>query len=219
MSDDMPEWMYTVYSRPRLAPYITACDGDSTRAAHLYHWNVAVSAAFYRPLHVLELALRNSMHDRLCDRFGRADWWHAAPLHRKGVQLVAQARDTCLRRGSPASPDDIVTELSFGFWSFLLVSRYDRSLWRTALHSAFPFYGGPREDLRRQVDYLRTFRNRIMHHEPIHHRHLEADHSTIYRVLSWINPEAAGGIRHMDQVPEVLLVKEQEWRGVLPPSN
>ncbi len=214
----MPEWMYTVYSRPRLAPYIASCGGDAARAARLYHWNVAVSAAFYHPLHVLELALRNSMHDRLSDHFERADWWRAAPLHPRGLQLVDQARETCLRRGSLAAPDDVVTELSFGFWSFLLVSRYDRSLWRTALHRAFPSYSGPRENLRRELDYLRTFRNRIMHHEPIHHRHLEADHSTIYRVLSCINSEAASGIRHLDRVPEVLLVKEQMCRGELPPN-
>ncbi|MFV2197640.1 hypothetical protein [Nocardiopsis sp. LOL_012] len=217
MSDGMPVWMYTVYSRPRLAPYITVCGGDTTRAAELYHWNVAVSSAFYQPLHVLELALRNSVHDRLSEHFDRADWWRSAPLHRESARLVAKAERNCRKRGSPAAPDDIVTELSFGFWAFLLVAQYDRTLWRTALHRAFPHYRGPRADLHREMDYLRTFRNRIMHHEPIHHRHLKADHDTIYRVLSWINAEAASGVRYLDRVPELLLVEEQVHPAAPPP--
>ena len=45
-------------------------------------------------------------------------------------------------------------------------------------------------------------RNRIMHHEPIHHRHLEADHAKIYRLLGYIEPEAASWLRGFDRVPE-----------------
>lgn len=218
MSDDMPEWMLAVYSRPRLAPYRAHCDGDAIRAANLYHWNIRVSSAFYGLLHSLELALRNSMHNELTAHFEQADWWTRTSLQGVGPRLIDEAIRKCRRRPSPMTPDDVITELNFGFWTSLLTSGYDRLLWRTALHRAFPGYRGPRTTLRKELDYLRVFRNRIMHHEPIHHRHLDADHATIHRMLSHISPAAAAGIKPMDRVPEILLIKEQVCQGVHPPS-
>jgi len=207
--------MVSAYSPSRLAPYLQHSQGDAARAVNLYHWNVMVSAAFYGPLHTFELALRNSLHERLCDHFGQEDWWRPAPLDNEGQRLVGQAHSRC---GGSASPDDIVTELSLGFWTSLLARRYDRGLWVPALHRAFPGYRGPRKPLQAQLYSLRLLRNRIMHHEPIHHRHLEADHAKLYRALSYVNPAAASGIKPLDRVPEVLLVKEQVCRGELPPS-
>lgn len=215
VSTGIPAWMVSVYSSPRLAPYLRHSGGDAARAVNLYHWNVMVSAAFYGPLHTFELALRNSVHDRLSAHFGQKDWWNRAPLDNEGQRLVRQARARCRRS---AGPDDVVTELSLGFWSSLVARRYDRDLWVPALHRAFPGYRGPRRTLQDQLYSLRLLRNRIMHHEPIHHRHLEADHAKLYLVLSYVNPEAASGIKPLDRVPELLLVKEQVCRGELPPS-
>lgn len=48
------------------------------------------------------------------------------------------------------------------------------------------------------------FRNRIMHHEPIHHRHLEADHQTILRLLSCLSAGMAAQLTAYDQVGFVL---------------
>ncbi|WP_017584126.1 hypothetical protein [Nocardiopsis valliformis] len=215
MSTGFPEWMNSVYSSPRLTPYLRHSQGDPARAANLYYWNTMVSAAFLGPLHTFELALRNSVHNRLGTHFRQEDWWNRAPLDNEGQRLVRQAQSRFRRA---ATPDDIVAELSLGFWTSLLARRYDRVLWVPALHRAFPGYRGPRRDLQDQLYSLRLLRNRIMHCEPIHHRHLEADHAKLYAVLSYINPEAATGIKPMDRVPEVLLVKEQMCRGDLPPS-
>ncbi|WP_436890850.1 hypothetical protein [Nocardiopsis dassonvillei] len=207
--------MASAYSSPRLAPYLRHSRDDPARAVNLYNWNVMVSAAFLGPLHTFELSLRNSIHNRLSAHFRQEDWWNRAPLDNEGQRLVRQAQSRF--RGSTA-PDAVVAELSLGFWTSLVARRYDRDLWVPALHRAFPGYRGPRRDLQDQLYSLRLLRNRIMHFEPIHHRHLEADHAKLYRVLSYINPEAATGIKPMDRVPEVLMVKEQMCRGDLPPS-
>lgn len=214
MSTNLPEWMVSVYSSPRLTPYLRHSQGDPVRAVNLYHWNVMVSAAFYGPLHTFELALRNSVHDCLSAHFDQEDWWNKAPLGSGGQRMVRQAR--CSRRS--ATPDDIVTELSLGFWTSLVARKYDRDLWVPALHRAFPGYQGRRDALHDRLYSLLGLRNRIMHHEPIHHRHLEADHAKLYRVLSYVSPAAVSGIKPFDRVPEVLLVKEQMCRGDLPPS-
>jgi hypothetical protein len=48
-------------------------------------------------------------------------------------------------------------------------------------------------------------RNRIMHHEPIHHRHLEADHDRIYRLLTDVSSDLVTRLAPFDRVPKLLL--------------
>ena len=45
------------------------------------------------------------------------------------------------------------------------------------------------QNVQRPLDYLRTFRNRIAHHEPIFGRHLAADYTSILEVAGWICPD------------------------------
>src|ERR1700721_1161807 len=101
------------------------------------------------------------------------------------------------------SADDVVAGLSFGFWVSLLSRTYDRYLWVPALHKAFPHYSGSRRELFDNFDAMRRLRNRVMHHEPIHHRHLEADHAKIYRLVGYITPDAVVWLQRFDRVPAV----------------
>jgi hypothetical protein len=43
-----------------------------------------------------------------------------------------------------------------------------------------------------------------MHHEPIHHRHLEADRQTILRLLGYLSPGMARQLKPYDRVEVVL---------------
>lgn len=55
----------------------------------------------------------------------------------------------------------------------------------------------------RALDELHTARNRITHHEPIHHRNVIADALTIYQVLGWIDADVrawAVGISRLGSV-------------------
>lgn len=108
-----PAWMHKVFSAPRMNAYLVAADQDPTTAWRLYTWNVAVSGAFYGPLHCLEIALRNAMHDALRTGFAREDWWTAAPLQPHGQRLVNEARTKC-HRSRPPSADDIVASCRSG---------------------------------------------------------------------------------------------------------
>ncbi|WP_406037835.1 hypothetical protein OG799_24030 [Micromonospora sp. NBC_00898] len=201
----LPEWMRQSFSGPRLEEYVRAARGSASLATRLYWWNIEVSQAFYLPLKCLEVAVRNALHDRLLDRYQRADWWQVAPLTPNSLRLVADAAAECGRRGRrQPSPDDVVARLSFGFWVALVSSFYTRALWVPALHKAFPGYSGRRDDLHRSLNTMRLLRNRIGHHEPIHHRDLAADHATLYRLLGFLRPELATGVRLRDGVPAVL---------------
>ncbi|WP_326825191.1 hypothetical protein [Streptosporangium sp. NBC_01756] len=205
MSFELPEWFRRMFSAPRFAPYRNASGGDDARALELYRWNIEVSEAFYCPLHCLEVSLRNSQHTHLSAMFGRADWWVVAPLRKHEMTKIAQAERNLRDKGaSVPTADDVVAELSFGFWVSLLSRSYDRYLWVPVLHRAFPRYSGRREALRDNLQAMVLLRNRVMHHEPIHHRRLEADHMKIYRLLGYLEPAVVDWLRDFDRVPEVL---------------
>ncbi|MFI5607196.1 hypothetical protein [Amycolatopsis sp. NPDC051903] len=198
-----PAWIRDTLSAPRFAPY-QARTGDLIEAIRLYWWNVDVSGAFYTSLHCLELALRNSLHSRLTIAYGRPDWWTVAPLSKHGLQKVGAALDKLKFRPRQITADDIVAELTFGFWVSLVSGAHARGLWEPFLHKAFPFFRGKRRDLHNDLHTVLLFRNRIMHHEPIHHRHLEADHATILRLLGYLSSDMVSQLTAYDRADAVL---------------
>lgn len=223
MSAPFSAWMRKTFSAPRLDAYAQATNGDAVAAERLYWWNVEISGAFYGPLHCLEVALRNALHDALRSTFARDDWWAVAPLQSNGVRMIVAAHDKCEQRGQgPVSADNIIAELSFGFWTSLLSnnrhSQYDRRLWVPSLHRAFPHYRGRRRDLHDSMETMRLFRNRIMHHEPIHHRDLGADHRKIYTLIGYLDATTAKEAAAMDRVPAILSRRQSVYDGSQPPS-
>lgn len=207
----------TSLSPERIATYTAKTGGDRELALRLYTWNTAISAAFYGPLQGLEVALRNSMHQQLSAVYG-SDWYEnpACGLDWGAVKKIDSAKITLKREGYSIDPPHVVAELSFGFWVSLLgrggkaappeqrKMSYEMTLWRPALYKSFPNSRLKRADTHRPLDYLRTFRNRIAHHEPVFNRHLEQDYSSILTVTSWICPKTADWIKHHSRVDGLL---------------
>lgn len=204
-------------SPERMATYVAAADGDREKAMRLYTWNTAVSAAFYGPLQGLEVVVRNAMHRELSAVYGPE--WYNNPhcrLDAGSLNRVANVTTDLTREGYAADPPHVVAALAFGFWVSLLGrggyragvektrANYDMTLWRPALHRAFPYVRKPRADMHRPLDYLRTFRNRIAHHEPIFGRHLAADYASILEVAGCVCPSTRSWIDHHSRVLEVL---------------
>lgn len=57
-------------SSGRLAPYLTAGGGDAEAALRLYELNARLSAAFYTPLQMFEVTVRNEIDRNFCATFG-----------------------------------------------------------------------------------------------------------------------------------------------------
>lgn len=209
----------TSLSPERMATYTRQTDGDREQALRLYTWNTAISAAFYGPLQGLEVALRNAMHRQLNAQYG-PDWYDkpACGLDVGALARISDAKTTLGKGGYQIDPPHVVAELPFGFWVSLLGSggragpqgskkaNYEMTLWRPALYKAFP-NGGRRKrvDTHRPLNYLRTLRNRIAHHEPIFTRHLSQDFQSILDVTGWICPDTAAWIKHHSRVDELLV--------------
>jgi hypothetical protein len=202
-----------VISADRFGTYLAAAGGDKLLAAALYRWNMACSAAFQGPLQVLEVALRNCIHDALTNHFKRADWWSGsltlADLHRRAL---VEAEVKASRGGRAATPGRVVAELSFGFWVGLLGRGYEMSLWRPALRHALAGYRGVRADLHGDLDRRRTLRNRIAHHEPIFHRYLEVERDHIIRLTRIIEPVAADWLTANSRINNVLALRPTPGR-------
>jgi hypothetical protein len=200
------EWVKRFLSVPRFAPYVRSCGGDQTAAVHLYWWNIDVSAAFYAALHCLEVVLRNALHEELAFHYARSDWWTIAQPAGEGIHIIADARRRLSRTsGRVANSDDVVAAVPFGFWVSLTSRSNEAAMWRPALYRAFrPGYRGSRSEMHAHLDFLRTFRNRIMHHEPVHHRHLEADRDRIYELMEYLAPGATDVLARVDTVTGVL---------------
>jgi hypothetical protein len=201
-------WLRLACSDARLAPYLSAAGGDPVSTEALYLWNVQVSKEFYWSLHFLEIAFRNAAHAQLAAAWPAGPWWAAVTLKPIGRNMIREAEAKCRREGKPSpSADDIVAQLSFGFWVSLLATHYHRILWVPALHKAVPYYRGHLSELHEDFEAVRRLRNRIMHHEPIHHRHLAADHQKIQTLLGYIDPALAAEVSSRDRVPSLLAAR------------
>jgi len=207
VTDDNADWIGKAFSQARFASYLADCDGDVAAAWRLYMWNIGISTAFYPLLHLVEITLRNSQHRELCAQFKRTDWWSVAPLNEHGQRLVKQAQEKVSAPRSPQNADDVMTELTFGFWVSLVSKTYDRALWVPALHRAFPRYRRRRDALHAELRQVLWLRNRVMHYEPIHRRDLKADHATIYRLFNYMSTDLAVVARQVDQVPRMLRLR------------
>lgn len=214
-TDGMIDALESSLSPERMATYVTRAGGDRGKAVQLYTWNTAISSAFYGPLQGLEVALRNAMHRELSRRYGEN--WYENPsvgLDAGTEGRIASARSDLRRDGYPDDPPHMVAALSFGFWVALLgpggrlrmggKANYDMTVWRAGVYRAFGTARLNRKAAHAPLDFLRTFRNRIAHHEPVLNRHLAADYESILRVSGWISAETRIWIEHHSRVPHVL---------------
>jgi hypothetical protein len=195
----MEEQIAALLTTDRLRSYIGAT-GSVRDAVRLYEWDMRAAADVVELTGVVEVVVRNALDDQLrswaAERRGQDSWFDVIPLDRRGTNDLATARSRAMRgtrRGE--DPGRVVAELSFGFWRYLVESRYLTSLWTPALYRAFPHGDADvltrQRDVRATMQQLHFVRNRAAHHEPIHGRHLARDLALAIELLGWVSPVAA----------------------------
>ena len=196
-SDDDNEPLFDVQgfvgtlSQARFDRYRTFADGDEGRAVELYSANVALSQAFYIPLHAVEIALRNRIHDCLARTHGER--WFDQDAFKKLDHQPEQLAELYERLGThkiDPSSGQVVSGLTFGYWTQLLSSTYDE-LWQKELKEIARDDRGKRmarKDLHVPLTNLRNLRNRVAHHEPIITWDLGKRHQWALDVTRWLSP-------------------------------
>jgi hypothetical protein len=202
----MYEQVRDAISAERLASYLRACAGELEPALDLYRWNHDVAGVLLRPLCDLEITFRNALQRQLSVISYPKPWWmSSALLADDRVRAdIDRGRRSLVLAGKAITPGGMTSEMSFGFWVALIGSRFDMTLWRRGLYRAFVHYRGPRKPLHLDFKRMLGLRNRIGHHEPIHHRHLAEDRRTVHRLLGYLSPDMQRWGTDGDRFPEML---------------
>src|ERR1700733_16237588 len=124
-----PQDLERLFSAERLSTYIDHCGGNFASAIEMCRWNSAITAAFWEPIGHLEVALRNVLDERLAARHRRLERpgsWLDDPtqeLSSRARPDIAIARDRLRQKGKRARDGQTISELSFGFWRFLVTKK------------------------------------------------------------------------------------------------
>jgi hypothetical protein len=189
-------------SPARLERYERASGGGIQGALALYQWNTEVSAALYALLQAVEVILRNALVEELIalhDALGYSGEWFDDPfrlLDARHHDNISAARQKICSERRDVTSDRLVSELTFGFWRYLLSAKYEHTLWVPALRKAFP--GVPnvrRKYIAGRVERLHYLRNRIAHHEPVFPRRLDRDCEEAFELITAVCPASAGWVQ------------------------
>ncbi len=195
-----------ILSADRFATYLGWAGGDRDRAIALYTLNAQLSECFATPLHMLEVTLRNRLHDVM--RFNAGEAWFDMPAHQanpRQVEMLAKARQDLRDAHKVETPGAVVAALTFGFWTAMLGREYE-DLWQQRLHRIARRADGKglrRKDFSRPLGPIRLLRNRIAHHEPILQWDLPKHHAAVLELTGWLSPVAADWCRANGRFPTV----------------
>ncbi len=190
-------------SPERLAPYRLAESDPQDLVFARYVWNIELSEAFYGPLHVFEVGLRNAVDRSFRGAYG--DDWLVLPgiLAPKEQILVSKALEELSRWNAPQTRGKVIAELMLGFWARLFARHYEIGSWSKGHIYFWPkrsdeiFPHAPkvmrtRKAMSARVEAIKKFRNRVFHHEPIWQRNdLKRIHDEIQETVRWISPDAS----------------------------
>jgi hypothetical protein len=163
------------FSEIRLRRYMLPGE-DYGQAFTRYQENIRISESLLPALHYLEVILRNQLDSAIARIYGK-DWLlripAALPMESYNRDRLAATIDTFQqdKRRNPIQ-DDMVANMTFGFWCALFHKRYDPALWHREHFFASVFPNWPRDNRKRSIVQpklyaIKDLRNRIAHHEPI----------------------------------------------------
>lgn len=180
-------------SGPRLSKYQTFFKpNNDVELFGCYLWNKDVVSAFFPIIQLMEVSLRNSIHNNAKSKFG--DYWfdHIATRTSSGLTQEQQGnvnyhhnalktarsqikREQNFGKNTQVSADRIIAKMTFGFWTNLFrvpfeINRNPLALWPTLIRPVFPNLPRrhrSRTNIHGHVQAIQTFRNKAFHHEPV----------------------------------------------------
>lgn len=205
-------------STRRLASFLESADGDLHLAIRIYEWNNEFSAALWQLISLLEVAVRNSMDRKMCERqvrLGRSEHWIFDDSFELGRNRVDEERhlqpykdiDRAIKQvqknGKQLTPSQIISETPFGFWNQLIGKR-NRFLWPD-LAGAFPY--APSRDqkyISALFSDIRDIRNRISHHHKLHSPTIERGEYMILELAKALHPEYSEWLTDQSRIGQVM---------------
>lgn len=169
-----------VISKPRLNSYKGYfATKNIDEAIGFYMWNCELSSCFSAIFSFFEITLRNKVHRAMSQHYGTVDSYHwyddpKSKLNKAKVK-VDDLRTKRVNMRRNMSPDEIVSGMSFGFWSNVLGAIDPPNIIFPKIFPSHPMNKNPRDwqnkrNKTRELAFiyeLNEFRNRIAHYEPL----------------------------------------------------
>ena len=203
-------------SAQRFKEYLNASNNDGPRALELYTWNTEISAAFWAQLGHVEIALRNNISGslrRYCHRVLKKENWISEAQNLKlfadsELTRIQEAQVRVSKNNKENSLDQMLSELSLGFWATLLSKRY-RNLWPELASGFSGLVSRDSKELVTLVQQARWLRNRIGHHHRIWNLDLQSAHLELLRISRIIDSDFGLWLSEVSKVPEMLLKRPE----------
>lgn len=192
-------------STERFETYLEIAGHKKPYAFELYLYNSRLAKSFLFPLQILEVSVRNSINNLFIEKFG-LDWANDIEFRKILNRYSLSSLDKAIERSKSSNNWDIVSNITFDFWSNLFRDEYDRPLWQTRIHLLFS--GNiTRKKIQKELEDLNYLRNRIAHHEPILKLDLSKLYTRLLNVLDLISTDLKLWVQHFGTVNEIIRTK------------
>lgn len=208
------EFLVSLFSKPRISKFLDETDSPH-HLLNKYHRNIILSEAMIPVLHYLEILLRNQIDKVLRKHFGE-EWLLSLPLKLmisyKDIKKISEIINKIKRENRSAClHDNILSQMTFGFWCSFFNKKYDPILWhrKDSFKTAFPYLPKSKRRrvfIERKLLNIKIIRNRIAHHEPVWNHEVSIDevHKNCCEIIKFISPEALSLLSTIDRFPYVL---------------
>jgi hypothetical protein len=177
-----------------------------------YKENILFSKSFYIPLSILEVSLKNSLDYYLVDTIGK-DWLFEKSFIKPQLQIkidnaikILNQNNKLYSKNKQINHNNLVSELSFGFWMMLLKKPYQQYLRYNDLKLIFPNLPSSkakkinRHFVFTKLNNIRLFRNKVFHHDKIISKaEYQNMMDEIYEVLSFFDTEIAEIVKELNK--------------------
>lgn len=153
-------------SAPRYGKYLEASGNNDTVALDLYLWNIGLAQAVLKDVSFFEVALRNAYNKAISSTWSGTDRWlfdDASPVRRpilrknkrgqvNDANRLNRSSIDHLRNGlrENATIDDVISNLTLGFWAHMTDRGHERAFWIPSIHKAWP-KGALRNDVNNRI--------------------------------------------------------------------
>ena len=179
MSKTLENNLVNLFSSNRLSSYKYDINDTDSIALERYLFNIEVSKSLYPLLSILEISLRNRINQAI-ENTTQKDWLMKELNSQNILQTgefnkLQDAKQKLLKKGHKNfTKDDLIAELSLGFWIYLCGRKYKNTLWHKAgfFKTVFADYPNFSEfdklgKISPSLQLMLKLRNRIFHHEII----------------------------------------------------
>jgi hypothetical protein len=207
------ETLNSVFSTKRLSTYLVETN-SSDQVLTKYNSNIMLSEAMIPTLHYLEICLRNRINQVLRRHYSSS--WLMAPsnpqlISEKDVKKINEIISK-IERGNKieVAHDDVVAQMTFGFWSSFFHRKYDPLIWhrKDTFKIVFPNLSRihrKRSYVEDRIIKIKMLRNRIAHHEPVWNLKTSIldINSMCYELIEAISYDAINMLKMIDRFPKV----------------